>query len=55
MNPISRLSRLHRRALRMTHYRKVRAELERLTESDLADIGLRRYQLATVARHMAFH
>ncbi len=54
MISFSRLHELRCRALRMTNYRKVRAELEGLTESDLADIGMRRYQLGTVARQKAF-
>jgi uncharacterized protein YjiS (DUF1127 family) len=32
---------------------KVRAELEQLSEADLADMGLKRYQLGHVARRKA--
>lgn len=38
------------RCRRMQVYRKVRLELESLSDADLADIGLRRYQLGHVAR-----
>jgi uncharacterized protein YjiS (DUF1127 family) len=55
MKPIARFRAQHDRALRLNHYRKVRAELETLSEQDLADIGLRRYQLGTVARQKALH
>jgi uncharacterized protein YjiS (DUF1127 family) len=40
---------LHRRE-KLKAYRQVRKDLERLTERDLADIGLKRYQLGHVAR-----
>lgn len=35
---------------KLRHYSQVRKELEGLTEKDLADIGLKRYQLGHVAR-----
>jgi len=44
----------HRRN-RLNHYRKVRAELETMSEADLADAGIKRYQLATIARRCALH
>jgi uncharacterized protein YjiS (DUF1127 family) len=39
----------HRRR-RLNHYRAVRAKLERMSEADLADIGIKRYQLGHIAR-----
>ena len=38
------------RRRRLSRYRRVRAELEALSEADLADIGIKRYQLGAVAR-----
>ncbi len=38
------------RSRRMRAYRQARLEIESMTEADLADIGLRRYQLGHVAR-----
>jgi uncharacterized protein YjiS (DUF1127 family) len=38
------------RRRRLKHYRSVRAELERMSEADLADIGVKRYQLGHIAR-----
>jgi uncharacterized protein YjiS (DUF1127 family) len=35
---------------RLKHYVQVRRDLENLTEQDLADIGLKRYQLGHAAR-----
>jgi uncharacterized protein YjiS (DUF1127 family) len=55
LKPFARFHALQDRALRMNHYRKVRAELETLSEHDLADIGLKRYQLGSIARQRAFH
>jgi uncharacterized protein YjiS (DUF1127 family) len=40
---------LQRRA-KLKAYRQTRKELDGLTEQDLADIGLKRYQLGHVAR-----
>jgi uncharacterized protein YjiS (DUF1127 family) len=42
------------RSQRMKAYRRARAEAEALSEADLADIGLKRYQLGHVARVKAF-
>jgi uncharacterized protein YjiS (DUF1127 family) len=41
---------LLQRRERLKAYRRVRQDLEGLTEQDLADIGLKRYQLGHVAR-----
>ena len=41
------------RALRMNHYREVRALLETFSEADLADMGIKRYQLGPAARRQA--
>jgi len=38
------------RKLRMRNYRAVRAQLESLSNADLADMGLKRYQLGHAAR-----
>jgi uncharacterized protein YjiS (DUF1127 family) len=38
------------RRRRLNHYRAVRARLERMSDADLADIGIKRYQLGHVAR-----
>jgi uncharacterized protein YjiS (DUF1127 family) len=53
MRPFARLHEQQRRALRMNHYRKVRTELEGLSEADLADMGLKRFQLGSIARRTA--
>ena len=50
MISVSGLAALMRRSRRMEAYRKVRAEVESLTDADLADMGLMRYQLGHVAR-----
>ncbi len=42
-----------RRSRRMDAYRKLRAAFETLSEADLADMGLKRYQLGHVARAKA--
>ena len=39
-----------RRSQRLKAYRKARAEVEAISDADLADIGLKRYQLGHVAR-----
>jgi uncharacterized protein YjiS (DUF1127 family) len=41
------------RKLRLKRYRSVRAELEQLSEADLRDIGIKRYQLGHAARMKA--
>ncbi len=38
------------RSRRMQAYRQARAEAESMADADLADIGLKRYQLGHVAR-----
>ncbi|MFN4141137.1 hypothetical protein [Aestuariivirga sp.] len=43
------LLRLERRR-KLAAYRRARAEAEAMSDSDLADMGLRRYQLGHVAR-----
>lgn len=50
MITISGLSKLMDRRRRMASYRKARAEVEALSEAELADMGLKRYQLGHVAR-----
>ena len=42
------------RSRKLRAYRRVRAEAEALTDADLADMGLKRYQLGHVARVRAF-
>lgn len=42
------------RKLRMRSYRTIRAQLESITDADLADMGLKRYQLGHAARVKAF-
>lgn len=44
---------LRHRRNRLNHYLKVRAALEGLSDADLADAGIKRYQLATIARRRA--
>jgi uncharacterized protein YjiS (DUF1127 family) len=44
---------LERRA-RFKRYQAAQAELDRLSEADLADIGAKRYQLGQMARVRAF-
>lgn len=39
-----------KRKLRLANYRKTRSSLEQLSNQDLADMGIRRYQLGHVAR-----
>ena len=48
-SPASLLERLGR-SRKLKAYRKVRAEAEELSDADLADMGLKRYQLGHVAR-----
>lgn len=38
------------RKLRLRSYRTIRAQLESLSDADLADIGMKRYQLGRAAR-----
>lgn len=41
------------RRRRLKAYRRTRAEIEALSEADLADMGVKRYQLGHVARAKA--
>lgn len=41
------------RKQRLQNYRKTRSSLEQLSNHDLADMGIRRYQLGHVARVQA--
>jgi uncharacterized protein YjiS (DUF1127 family) len=51
--PASLLERLGR-SRKLKAYRRARAEAEALSDADLADMGLKRYQLGHVARVRAF-
>ena len=51
--PASLLERLGR-SRKLNAYRQGRAEAEALSDADLADMGLKRYQLGHVARVRAF-
>ena len=51
--PASLLHRLGR-SRKLKAYRKARAEAEALSDADLADMGLKRYQLGHVARVRTF-
>ena len=51
--PASLLERLGR-SRKLKAYRRARAEAEALSDADLADMGLTRYQLGHVARVRAF-
>lgn len=42
------------RSQKLRSYRQLRAATEALTDADLADMGLKRYQLGHVARIRAF-
>ncbi len=44
------LSNFFRRRVRLQLYRQTRQELEMISDRDLADMGIRRYQLGAVAR-----
>ncbi|MFO1032627.1 MAG: DUF1127 domain-containing protein [Hyphomicrobiales bacterium] len=50
MTGLSILGRLLERRARMKGYRTVRTELEGLSDADLEDMGIRRYQLGHMAR-----
>jgi len=50
---LSGLAAQMRRCRRMSAYKLMRAEVEAMTDADLADIGLKRYQLGHVARAKA--
>ena len=51
--PASLLERLGR-SRKLKAYRRARTEAEALSDADLADMGLNRYQLGHVARVTAF-
>jgi len=51
--PASLLERLGR-SRKLKAYRRARAEAEALSDAELADIGLKRYQLGHVARVRTF-
>ena len=51
--PASLLHRLGR-SRKLKAYHRARAEAEALSDADLADMGLKRYQLGHVARVRAF-
>ena len=51
--PAALLERLGR-SRKLKAYRRARAEAEALSDADLADIGLKRYQLGHVARVRTF-
>jgi uncharacterized protein YjiS (DUF1127 family) len=48
--PLERLA----RSRRLKAYRQIRAAAEALSDAELADMGLKRYQLGHVARVRAF-
>jgi uncharacterized protein YjiS (DUF1127 family) len=47
------LGQLLRRSRRLKAYRQARSEAEAMSDADLADIGLKRWQLGRVARAKA--
>ena len=51
--PAALLERLGR-SRKLKAYRQIRAEAEALSDAELADMGLKRYQLGHVARVRAF-
>lgn len=53
MNLAGALTRGLARRRRLAAYRRLRAELEGLTDRDLADMGARRWQLGSMARRKA--
>lgn len=54
MKVFSGLARRLERRRRMNAYLQTLAELDHLTEGDLADIGIKRFQLGHVARVRSF-
>ena len=54
MTRFSGFAALLSRSRRMQAYRKARHEAEAMSDADLADIGMKRYQLGHVARVKAF-
>jgi uncharacterized protein YjiS (DUF1127 family) len=53
MSSLLQLAVLLDRGRRMRAYKETRANLEALTEADLADAGIKRYQLGAAARAKA--
>lgn len=47
---VAELGQLLSRSRRMQAYRQARAEADAMSDAELADIGLKRYQLGHVAR-----
>lgn len=54
MSSFSGIAALLSRSRRMRAYIKARHEAEAMSDADLADMGLKRYQLGHVARAKAF-
>lgn len=52
-NGLTGIGRLMERRARMQRYRATQEALSMLTEADLADVGMKRYQLDHVARTRA--
>lgn len=50
MTSLSQFGQLLERRARLKSYRATRSELETLSAADLADMGIRRYQLGHIAR-----
>jgi uncharacterized protein YjiS (DUF1127 family) len=50
MSSFLQLGLLLSRSRRMKAYKKARAEIQAFSDADLADMGLKRYQLGTVDR-----
>jgi uncharacterized protein YjiS (DUF1127 family) len=50
MTSFSGLAALFARMRRMRQYQSIRREVEAIPDADLADMGLKRYQLGHVAR-----
>ena len=53
LNSNLQLAHLLSRHRRMKAYKHMRSEVEALSEADLADMGIKRFQLGTVARKLA--
>ena len=54
MESFTLFGRLLERRSRMQGYQAQRREIESLSDTDLADMGVKRYQLGHVARMMSF-
>lgn len=53
MNPVMALLDPLGRRQRLKSYRRTRASIQQMSDADLADMGLKRYQLGHVARVQA--